>query len=294
MLNFHQALQAADFYKKVIIKDMLCVEYKCLDQRDYFDFWTDCGCLVFCTAGKKLYRSNTADIEVAPGSIFYLKKGAYTGKNYLGDQYCALIFFMPDHFIQDFLLTYPHLEKLADQIADAWIDGIIPIESDPALESYFFSFLHYFSHVADIKKEILAIKIKELLLTLFTQEQHHSIAIYLSSLAQDRYWNFNYLIEENYASNMKLEEYAQLCMMSLSTFKREFLKRYGEPPGKWLLKRKLQLAARLLRQSDKIINEISFQCGFESPSHFIRVFKKRYGSTPLKYRAQKSTSASGS
>lgn len=287
MLNFYQALQSADFYKKVIIEDMLCVEYKCLDQRDYFDFWTDCGCLVYCTAGKKLYRSNTADIEVSPGSIFYMKKGAYTGKNYHGDQYCALIFFMPDHFIQSFLSRYPDLRTPADQIESAWRDGIIPIDTNPALESYFFSFLHYFSHVLDIKKEILTVKLQELLLTIFTQDQHHSFAAYLSSLEQDRYWNFHHLIEENYASNMKLEEYAQLCNMSLSTFKREFLKRYGEAPGKWLLKRKLQLAARLLLQSDKIINEVSFQCGFESPSHFIRVFKKRFGCTPLKYRAQK-------
>ena len=94
-------------------------------------------------------------------------------------------------------------------------------------------------------------------------------------------------MEDNFASNMKLEEFAQLCNMSLSSFKRAFSKIYGDSPGKWLLKRKLHLAQNLLRHTDKNVNEIAFQCGFESTSHFIRVFKKQFESTPLKFRELK-------
>ena len=107
MLNLYQTLKSVDFYKKVVIRDMLCVEYKCLDQRDQFDFWTDCGCLIYCTAGKKLYSSNAEDIEVKPGTILFMKKGAYTGKNYLEEQYCALMFFMPDSYFNEFFFAIP-------------------------------------------------------------------------------------------------------------------------------------------------------------------------------------------
>ncbi len=284
MDNLYQALQAVDFYRKVTIRDMLCVEYKCMDRRDYFDFWTDCGCLVYCTAGKKLYRSSTEDFEVSPGMIFFMKKGAYTGQNYLEETYCALMFFMPESFFRDFLFRFPHLKLGNRQIESLWQDGIILLENEPVLTGYFNSVIAYFKSAAQISKDLLGIKLDELVLNLFTQPAHKHFAAYLSNIGSDRDVNFKYLIEENYASNLKLEEYARLASMSLSTFKRVFRKNFGISPGKWLLSRKLHLAQKLLKQSGKNINEISFQCGFESSSHFIRVFKKEFGKTPHKFR----------
>ena len=92
------------------------------------------------------------------------------------------------------------------------------------------------------------------------------------------------VMEENFAYNLNLEDYAQLCHMSLSTFKRSFKQYYNTTPAAWLQQRKLDLAHHKVLISDLNISQIAFECGFEDTSHFIRVFKQKYILTPLQYR----------
>ena len=92
------------------------------------------------------------------------------------------------------------------------------------------------------------------------------------------------VMEENFAYNLKLEDFAKLCQMSLSKFKKSFREHYKTTPGLWLKQRKLDLAAHRLLHTDLPINQVSFECGFEDPSHFTRVFKQFYKTTPLQYR----------
>lgn len=49
------------------------------------------------------------------------------------------------------------------------------------------------------------------------------------------------VMEENFAYNLNLENYAELCHMSLSAFKKNFKRYYNTPPAAWLLQRKLAL-----------------------------------------------------
>ena len=99
------------------------------------------------------------------------------------------------------------------------------------------------------------------------------------------------VMEENFAYNLKLEDYAQLCHMSLSAFKKSFRQYYNTTPAAWLKHRKLDLARHQLHRSDPNIGQISFECGFEDTSHFIRVFRNKYNLTPLQYRQKHSKSA---
>jgi AraC-like DNA-binding protein len=92
------------------------------------------------------------------------------------------------------------------------------------------------------------------------------------------------VMEENFAYNLKLEDYAQLCHMSLSTFKKVFKQYYGTTPATWLQGRRLDLARHQVVTSGSTIGEISLECGFEDTSHFIRVFKQKHELTPLQYR----------
>jgi transcriptional regulator GlxA family with amidase domain len=56
------------------------------------------------------------------------------------------------------------------------------------------------------------------------------------------------VVESNVHSNLKLEEIAFLCNMSLSTFKRHFIVEYNEAPGKWLQDKRLQRAKEILKE----------------------------------------------
>ncbi|MGB9273770.1 MAG: helix-turn-helix domain-containing protein, partial [Terrimicrobiaceae bacterium] len=63
-----------------------------------------------------------------------------------------------------------------------------------------------------------------------------------------------------------------MCHRSLSSFKREFRRCYGTTPGKWLIGRRLECAAQMLRTTSMSMTEIALECGFEEPSHFSRTF----------------------
>jgi len=98
------------------------------------------------------------------------------------------------------------------------------------------------------------------------------------------------IMEANFRFNLSLEEYAKLCHRSLSSFKREFQARFQESPGKWLLQKRLDYSAALLRNHPKMnVTEIAFESGFEDVSHFSRAFKAQYRFSPIVYRQKSST-----
>jgi AraC-like DNA-binding protein len=91
-------------------------------------------------------------------------------------------------------------------------------------------------------------------------------------------------MEENFYKNLSLSEYARLCAKSLSVFKRDFSSLYGCSPGKWLTGKRLEYSKYLLEVTNIDIEELMLESGFNNTSHFIRIFKERYGTTPLRLR----------
>jgi len=93
------------------------------------------------------------------------------------------------------------------------------------------------------------------------------------------------VMEDNFCYNLKLETYAELSNRSLSAFKRDFEKVFSCSPGKWLLEKRLHHALHLLKNQNKPVSEAAFESGFESPSHFSRSFKARFGKGPAEIKS---------
>lgn len=87
-------------------------------------------------------------------------------------------------------------------------------------------------------------------------------------------------MENHYRDNEPIEQLALASGRSLSTFRRDFLKEFGMPPGKWLLLRRLKEAYRLIIQENRQPSSFIYELGFESFSHFSRSFKAEYGVQP--------------
>lgn len=68
------------------------------------------------------------------------------------------------------------------------------------------------------------------------------------------------------------------------TLKTGFKNVYGLPVMNWLSNYKLDIARKHLMQHTAKVNEISDELGYNSPSHFIDAFKKKFGITPKKYQ----------
>jgi AraC-like DNA-binding protein len=197
-------------------------------------------------------------------------------------EFCALIIFVPDEFI---INTIQHCNLSLGTIKNSSpSDSIIPIESDAVLTAYFQSVFSYFGQEQKPPAALLELKFKELILYILSSEKNRRLAAYLLSLCEKNKACIKEIMERNFIYNIKLEEFARLTGRSLASFKRDFTAIYKTTPGRWLVQKKLEHAKHLLKISDKNINEISFDAGFESPSHFIRLFKQHHQVTPLQYK----------
>ena len=93
-------------------------------------------------------------------------------------------------------------------------------------------------------------------------------------------------LEYGITNTASIEELAAMCYQSISTFKRRFRDRHSMSPHQWLLKHKLELAHRVIKEQELPIKELASVCGFNNISHFIRLFRVRYGVSPAKLSKQ--------
>jgi AraC-like DNA-binding protein len=73
--------------------------------------------------------------------------------------------------------------------------------------------------------------------------------------------------------------------LSRAHFSREFKRAFGESPHAYLLTRRLERAAALLRTTDRSINDVCLSVGLRSLGSFTTSFTRTYGRSPAAYRA---------
>ena len=88
----------------------------------------------------------------------------------------------------------------------------------------------------------------------------------------------------NYNNNIGLEELAEYACLSVTHLLRTFRQAFHLTPHQFLVQIRLQRAKDLLKNTDYPVSEIVNMVGFDCPSSFIRLFRVRFQTTPLKYR----------
>ncbi len=96
--------------------------------------------------------------------------------------------------------------------------------------------------------------------------------------------SFEQVIYNNTFNDIQIECLASLCNKSLTSFKKEFRRRFGNSPHQWFLHQRLSHGRLLLISTRKSIAEIARECSLPNTSHFIKLFKRSYGETPANYR----------
>lgn len=283
MINLYSFIRDAKYYKKLIIDDLLFVEYKCLVEETKAGIWSEVNYFVFVTSGKKMWKSMRNDYVVQTGDSLFVKKGANLVHQYFEEDYCALMVFISDDFICKFMSRFTTIMQKNPDGSNR-TDSVIRILMDEFLAGYVHSMASFFGTDTVPNKNLLVHKFEELLLNIFTRPLHRTVAGYLNSLNSSQNAQVEQIMEDNFSYRLNLEEFAKLCNMSLSSFKRTFTGIYKTSPGKWLSEKRLDFASHLLTTSDKSINQIAFDSGFEDASSFIRAFKQKFASTPLQYR----------
>ncbi|MBE6173996.1 MAG: helix-turn-helix transcriptional regulator [Rikenellaceae bacterium] len=96
----------------------------------------------------------------------------------------------------------------------------------------------------------------------------------------------NNVVRNNRFRHATIDDLAEQCHCSRSSFKELFHKHYDTSPYHYFLEQRLEKAQSLLTGSSCSISEISEICEFNSPSHFARIFRSYFACSPSEYRRQ--------
>ena len=281
MLNFYQIVKENLQFNRFQYRETVCLEYTCPIDAEQIGIYSRNDYLVHVLSGKKTYTTLNGEWTLTPGETLYIKKGAEIIHQYFDDQYCMLGFFISDHLIRETFRELQGKVRMA-RSQSSFHSTAFEVSSSDFLEGYFLSMLAYFRGQNRPPDDILLLKLKELLVTLMKSDP--LLTAYFARISDDEKPSISEVMEHNFCFNLKLEQFADLCHRSLSTFKREFQQTFNESPGKWLLRKRVERAANLISNTDKSITQIAFDAGFEDLSHFSRAFKKLMGMTPSKFK----------
>jgi AraC-like DNA-binding protein len=101
------------------------------------------------------------------------------------------------------------------------------------------------------------------------------------------------LIDARYADPLHVPALARAARLSPAHFSREFRREFGETPHQYLLTRRLERAAALLRSTDRSVADICFTVGLKSVGSFTTSFGRAFGVSPTAYRAAHPPAADG-
>jgi AraC-like DNA-binding protein len=93
------------------------------------------------------------------------------------------------------------------------------------------------------------------------------------------------LADARFAEPLGVDDMAAAAGLSRAHFSREFRRAFGVSPHAYLLTRRLERAAAMLRNTDRSVAEICLAVGLTSVGSFTTSFKRAYGQTPTAYRA---------
>lgn len=284
MINFYDFILQNPDFKKLELDELVLIEYKCPIDVEVLPVWTPHDALVHCLSGKKTWKTWDQTITITENQTLFIAKGAQIVYQSFESEFCLLMVFIKDAF-KERLRTQPlTLDHTATQNTAHFT--MHPVRNNPALHSYYLSIFSYLQQAAPPTAVLMELKLVELVHLLAHQQENLPIVRYLVQLNDDPVKTLKAIMEDNYMYNLSLADYARLCNRSLSSFKRDFQKCFGIPPGKWLANQRLRRAASMLRNTTEPVTQVAFDCGFEDASHFSKAFKKFFHQTPLTYRKQ--------
>jgi AraC family transcriptional regulator, exoenzyme S synthesis regulatory protein ExsA len=261
-------------YHKLIRKSMEGVE-----------FFTSTPCLCYPLRGTETFRTGEGEtLVVEPGTFLMMPRDTFMVSDFINDEgpLEAFLFFFDDRCIAEFL-RISRLDTVEEGAQDAY-----KIAAHDSLAAYVASLHTVYSGIRG-GPALLQTKLVELLLLIAEIDAPKRLRNFLRTAQRQQSRRYIPYLMENYAShNLSVADYAQLSGRSISSFNRDFRRRFGMGPSQWLMAQRLDRARDALLNTGASITEISMDIGYANTSHFIKQFKKKFGCTPRRFRREHS------
>ena len=189
-------------------------------------------------------------------------------------------------FCRHFLHSYYRMLRPSDLPCDVrrGSEPVLKIPAGPELESLFLSLIPYLDAADSLSEETAWLKRLEGARCVLAADRNVYASLF--DFAQPYKIDLLGFMEENYTYDLPVPELARYTGRSLSAFKRDFKKVSDLTPEKWILRRRLQEAHRLLAGGGRKVADAMLESGFKDPAFFSRAYKKQYGYPPRETPAE--------
>ena len=222
------------------------------------------------------------------GEFVLLKKytQATITKTWTGSdiKFSSIVFAFQEDLIQE---IFAQLNIQSTKKSKKSFENILGIISNPVLNQFIQSLDLFFEEGVEMDTQLAKLKTTEAIIGLIRtneelvyQLQNFSVK---SKADLHQYMNFHYL------ENKKLIDFAKESGRSISVFKKDFQSIYNTTPAKWLKKKRLDYAYKLLTTTHRKASEIYLECGFEDLAHFSKSFKNQFQINPSQIKTLQTT-----
>lgn len=270
-----------DQFESLKIQDMTFVAYRSnvypLKNEVFFEEYA----VIFILEGEKKFANLNQDTLVHKGNVLFVQRGYHLMNESIDSNYRSLVFFFNEKLLKEFVAQNLSIFQNTDPISTLET-GLLVLNSTSTFEKCVESIFPYFQQKTHFQNHFLRLKFQELLLHLLEIDKSNQLKSILFSLYKGEKAELDFLLNSYYLKPLTIDELARISGRSLSAFKRDFQAQFNDSPANWIRQKRLEYAAFLLKNSSKNVSEISQEIGYESVSHFIKAFKRKYGFTPKK------------
>ncbi|MEO0332475.1 MAG: AraC family transcriptional regulator [Bacteroidota bacterium] len=242
------------------------------------------ACYAYIVNGDGQKFSPSGDLSATPGQVILSLCNLTLGRM-ISDQPQGSVESIVVHLGQELLQQVYEGNKpqLWEELEKPVTRYVVQSAAGNLVTYYFEGIAQLFHNQAALTEELLALKLKEIVLLLLQTDNANARQI-IRSLFSDRTFTFKEVVDAHICTPASIENLAMLTNCSVSTFKRKFSEIYQTTPGAYITNKRVERVADLLKVSDEAVSAIGYDCGFSSPEHLSRAFKKKYGVSPAKYR----------
>lgn len=142
----------------------------------------------------------------------------------------------------------------------------------------------YFENPLLVNDDLLELKIKELMLLFIHTKNIDSVGALVGDLTKVKTVKVNEVVALHLYANLKVEELAKLCKLSVPAFERAFKQEFKASPTDYITNKKIEKAKELLNLTNLSIKEITTKVGFSDILSFTKLFKKKTNVAPASFR----------